>query len=129
MSNTQHAQHVAAYRDLLIDKAVSARKISAERASEFRSMFDRSPLAVANLLTAPVDKGGLMAGINMGGKAFAASEEAEYPAEWLGQPAPRGTVAYEDPTARVDAAAGYVPDGQPNFAAAPRNARASVTFE
>jgi hypothetical protein len=107
-----HAENVAAYRDLLIANAVKARKIAPDRADDYRRLFDADPHGVKRLLTAPVEEGGLMAGV-------AAVENplppvpTDYPREWIGERRPGGNIAIED--------AGAIP--------APQAPRERITIE
>lgn len=97
-----HTENVSAYRDALIANAVKARKIAADRADDYRKMFDASPGSIAHLLTAPVKDGGLMAGINVGGDPFP-KEPTEYPKHWIqAGSSPTGSVIFEDQAAAMD---------------------------
>jgi hypothetical protein len=107
-----HEENVAAYRDLLIANAVKARKIAAARASDYRRLFDASPQAISHLLTAPVEQGGLMAGINMGGEPFP-SEPTEYPRQWIAGSRERPSVMFEDFGAALDGISHAPPASDP----------------
>ena len=111
-----------ANRDRLIAKAVADRKISADRADDYRRMYNASPETIERLLTAPVAEGGLVAGINLGGNAFP-ELPSDYPAEWLpelhgGKPL-HGSVAFEDSAAAAGGAAGAVPSRRHASASSP----------
>ena len=79
----------AAIRDGIIARAVKARKIAPDRAGDYQRLYDADPRGIFNLLTAPVEEGGLMAGINIGGDPFP-EQPTDYPAEWLGDSLDRG---------------------------------------
>ena len=117
-------------RDRLIAKAVADRKIAADRAEDYKRMYNASPEIIGRLLTAPVAEGGLMAGINVGGDPFP-EQPTSYPAEWLPEVQGRrlrGNVAYEDHAAAVDAAAGAQPRGS-RRSASPAAPSSRITFE
>ncbi len=86
----------AAIRDGIIAKAIKARKIAPDRADDYRRLYDADPRGIFNLLTAPVEDGGLMAGINIGGDPFP-EQPTGYPAEWLGDSLRgRGSIGFAD---------------------------------
>ena len=124
------------HRDRLIAKAVADRKISADRADDYRRMYNASPETIERLLTAPVAEGGLVAGINLGGNPFPELPTA-YPAEWLpevhqGRPL-HGSIDYDDVAAAIDGASQALP--APRHGAArhapptPPAARSPITIE
>ena len=117
-------------RDRLIAKAVADRKISADRAEDYRRMYNASPETIERLLTAPVAEGGLVAGINLGGSAFP-ELPTDYPSEWLpevqGKPL-HGKIAFEDSAAAVDGAAGALPVRRHAAASSPAG-RNPITIE
>lgn len=126
---TAHEEHVRqflALRDGVVAAAVKAKKISAERADDYRKLWDASPQDVFRLLTAKVEDGGLMAGVNLGGEPFPEAPTS-YPREWLAEGQPTGAVAFEDQQARVDAVAATPPAnrGGPPASTPPSN---PVTF-
>jgi hypothetical protein len=65
----------------IIAAAVTARKIADADVPRYRSLWATDPAAVRQLLTAPMNKGGLAPGVVARGQS-ASSPEA-YPAEWL----------------------------------------------
>jgi hypothetical protein len=103
-THRDNVQALTAARQRVIAQAVAARKISADRADDYRRLFDADPRGITRLLTARPEDGGLMAGMNVGGDPFP-TPAADYPREWLqGQTgAPSGTVAFDDNTTRLDA--------------------------
>lgn len=122
-----------AHRDRLIAKAVADRKISADRADDYRRMYNASPETIERLLTAPVAEGGLVAGINLGGNAFP-ELPTDYPADWLpevhqGKPL-HGSIDYEDAAAAIDGASHALPPQRHAAATpAPPAARSPITIE
>lgn len=131
-------------REVLIGQAVQHRKIAAERASDYRKMYDAMPEQVEHLLTAPVEQGGLMAGIVPGptplrfapnlpasaGVAPAADGPTDYPAAWA-TPSGTGSIMFEDNSAKLEALTNHVPPRSGPGGAAninPRNVP-GVTFE
>lgn len=99
-------------RDRLIAKAVADRKISADRADDYKRLYNANPQIIGRLLTAPVAEGGLVAGMNVGGEPFP-ELPTDYPTDWLPdvhQAKPlHGQVAYEDHATRLDSASQGVP--------------------
>ena len=119
-----------AHRDRLITKAVADRKISADRADDYKRLYNANPEIIGRLLTAPVAEGGLVAGINLGGNAFPEGQSMDYPAEWLPEVQGKrlhGGVAFEDDAAAVDSAAGATPPRR-HASAAPAG-RDRITLE
>lgn len=114
MATTQHNVH--AYRETLIGNAIRARKIAADRADDYRRLYDADPVTITRLLTAPVEQGGLMAGIAFDRSGQPAPPpEDEYPAEWLPETrgkALHGQVAFEDATTAVESASLTPPAGR-----------------
>lgn len=90
--NSKHAEHLREFQqtgDELIAAAVKAGRIPAERATDYRRMFNAAPLETHRLLTA-----GRSASVPASAPAPAPSG-AEYPAGWLpevGQRAATGRV-------------------------------------
>lgn len=78
------------HREGLLRSAVNARKITAESIPQYRRMYDNNPQAIHHLLTAPVETGGLMAGLHGEiGAPAPADVTAEYPAQWVPEVARR----------------------------------------
>jgi len=101
---SSHADNVAAYRAMLIGRAVAARKIAPDRADDYRCLFDADPKSITHLLTAPVEDGGLMAG-NAASVAPLPPVPTEYPRQWLAANKPTGGATFEDgarPAPRAD---------------------------
>ncbi len=88
--------HQAAIRDGIIAMAVKARKIAPDRADDYRRLYDADPRGIFNLLTAPVEEGGLMAGINVGGDPFP-EQPTDYPRDWLPETRSGGVIGFADP--------------------------------
>jgi len=86
----------AAIRDGIIALAVKARKIAPDRAGDYSRMYDADPRGIFNLLTAPVEEGGLMAGINIGGDPFP-EQPTGYPRDWLPETRGGGDIGFADP--------------------------------
>lgn len=140
MATKQHAQNVHAYRDMLIGNAVAARKIAADRADDYKRLFDADPSSITHLLTAPVERGGLMAGVayDRAGQPVP-SPPTDYPAEWLPETRGRqvhGTVAFEDARTATEAVSVTPParreanpaaDAGALSSAQPGTARGSIT--
>lgn len=79
-----------ANREGLLRSAVNARKITAESIPQYRRMYDDNPQAIHHLLTAPVEAGGLMAGLHGEiGAPAPADVTTEYPAQWVPEVARR----------------------------------------
>jgi len=92
MSHADNLKQYAAIRDRVISAAVRDKKITADSADAYRRMYDANAQGVTQLLTAPVERGGLMAGV----ASPAPSPVDAYPAEWvpeLGRPAAPSPVA------------------------------------
>lgn len=86
MRTADHETH----REGLLRSAVNARKITAESIPQYRRMYDNNPQAIHHLLTAPVETGGLMAGLHGEiGAPAPADVSTEYPAQWLPEVARR----------------------------------------
>lgn len=120
------------HRDRLIAQAVADRKINADRAEDYKRMYNASPESIERLLTAPVAEGGLVAGINLGGDPFP-ELPTDYPVEWLpevhgGRPL-HGGVAFEDHAAAVDSASGATPPRRHASSASPPAAHNPITIE
>lgn len=111
-------------RDGLIAHAVKTRKIAPDRAGDYRRLYDADPSGIHHLLTASVERGGLMAG-NAAAVAPFDPVPTEYPSEWIAQGRPRGEVAFEDSVAAADGAAGSLP---PVPSPAPSAANPRVTI-
>jgi hypothetical protein len=126
MSHAEHLKQLTATRDQIVARAVASKKIAADRADDYRRLFDADPRGITRLLTAPAEDGGLVAGINVGGEPFP-TPATEYPREWLaGQSGVSGSVAFEDTTTRIDALTGGVPRRAPAPAA---TATPAITVE
>lgn len=120
-----------AHRDRLIAKAVADRKISADRAEDYKRMYNASPEIIGRLLTAPVAEGGLVAGINVGGDPFPEGQSTDYPTDWLPEVQGKrlhGGVAFEDNAAAVDSAAGATPPRR-HASASPPAGHDRITIE
>lgn len=118
------------HRDRLIAKAVADRKISADRADDYRRMYNASPETIERLLTASVEQGGLVAGINLGGNPFP-ELPTDYPAEWLPEVQGKqlhGKIDYEDAAAAIDGASHALPP-QRHAPPAPPAGRDRITIE
>lgn len=103
-----HSENVNAYRDLLIGRAVSARKIAPDRAEDFRRLFAADPNTVERLLTAPVEQGGLMAGVAELDNPRPIPP-TEYPREWIAGSRPTGGVVFEDQQTATAGVGGVMP--------------------
>jgi hypothetical protein len=93
-------------RELLIGEAVAARKIAADRAGDYRRMYDAMPAEVEHLLTAPVESGGLMAGMIAPPTPAPFTPNAagptDYPQNWVPEVG-SGRVTFEDQGTRAEA--------------------------
>ncbi len=107
-------------RDAVIAAAVKTRKIAPDREDAYKKLYDADPKGIHHLLTAPVERGGLMAG-NAASVAPFDTQPDEYPEGWLPELRGKqvhGQVAFEDGRAATDAHAGALPPRRP--ATAPR---------
>lgn len=101
---------VASDRDRIVAEAVRLRKIAPEDAESHKRHYDENPEGWGHLLTAPVEQGGLMAGLVLSG-----DHPTEYPSHWLGAGTrPSGAVVFEDSAAAVEGAAGAAPQVSPD---------------
>lgn len=114
--------NLLAIRDSVIARAVNDRKIAADRADDYKRMYDANPNGMFNLLIAPVAQGGLVAGMNMGGDPFPV-RPTDYPKEWLGQEQRHAPVTFEDQYTAVEAAV-FEPQPPPDHS--PRHPAPSV---
>lgn len=102
-----------ANREGVLRSAVNARKITAESIPQYRRMYDNNPQAIHHLLTAPVEAGGLMAGLHGEiGAPAPADVRTEYPAQWVPEvarraaaPAPVAAQTTTQPAAALPATA------------------------
>ena len=98
-------------RDSVIAAAVKARKIAPDRAADYKRLWNADPSGIRHLLTAPVEQGGLMAGVAAPVAPFDPVPD-EYPSDWLPELEGKqlnGNVAFEDASAATQGASGAGP--------------------
>src|SRR4051794_31059109 len=68
-------------REAILDAAVRDGKIEASRRAEYARRYDANPSVIRNLLTAPIEQGGLMPGLVR--LDAGAAEDPGYDPNWL----------------------------------------------
>lgn len=97
-------------RDAVIARAVNHRKIAPDRAADYKRLYDADPRGIFDLLTAPVEEGGLMAGVAAADNPLPPPPQ-EYPREWIAGSRPSGRVAFEDAQSATEGVSSAVPGG------------------